>query len=49
MQVPLINRHTVDYLLGRGRRINPSAAQFMSDEPFGSFERYIFTNPLFFI
>jgi len=49
MQVPLINRHAVDYLLRRGCRIDPSPAQFMSDEPFGSFERYLFTNPLFCI
>ncbi len=49
VEVPLINRAAVDYLLGRGFRIEGFLAHFMSDRPFGSFERYIVTSPPFFM
>lgn len=49
MQVPLINRAAVDYLLGRGFRLEAFTALFMSNEAFGKFENYIFTNPPFFM
>lgn len=49
MQLPLVNRHAVDYLLGRGFRLEDFTVFFMSDEPFGRFENYIFTSPPFFM
>ena len=49
VQVPLINRHAVDYLLGRGFQLENFTVFFMSDEPFGRSENYIFTSPPFFI
>lgn len=49
VQVPLINRAAVDYLLGRGFRLEPFTALFFCDETFGKFENYIFTSPPFFM
>lgn len=49
VEVPMINRHAVDYLLGRGFRLDPFMALLMSDEAFGNFDRYIGTSPPFFI
>ena len=49
MQVPLINRAAVDYLLGRGFQLEAFTVFFMSDEPFGKFENYILTSPPFFM
>jgi GNAT superfamily N-acetyltransferase len=49
MQLPLVNRHAVDYLLGRGFQLEDFTVFFMSDEPFGRFENYIFTSPPFFM
>jgi GNAT superfamily N-acetyltransferase len=48
-EVPLVNQAAVDYLLGRGYRLDSFFAFFMSDVPFGRFENYIFTSPPFFI
>jgi GNAT superfamily N-acetyltransferase len=49
LQLPLVNRHAVDYLLGRGFHLVDFTVFFMSDEPFGRFENYIFTSPPFFM
>lgn len=49
VQLPLVNRHAVDYLLGRDFRIEDFTVFFMSDEPFGRFENYVFTSPPFFM
>jgi GNAT superfamily N-acetyltransferase len=49
MYLPLINRAAVDYLLGRGFRMEEFTVLFMSDEPFGRFENYVITCPPFFI
>jgi GNAT superfamily N-acetyltransferase len=49
MQLPLVNRHAVDHLLGRGFQLEDFTVFFMSDEPFGRFENYIFTSPPFFM
>ncbi len=49
LQLPLVNRHAVDYLLGRGYQFEDFTVFFMSDEPFGRFENYIFTSPPFFM
>jgi ribosomal protein S18 acetylase RimI-like enzyme len=48
-EVPLSNRAAVDALLRLGYRIEPFSAIFMSDVPFGDFERYIFMSPPFFM
>lgn len=49
MQLPLVNRHAVDYLLDRGFQFENFTVFFMSDEPFDRFENYIFTSPPFFM
>ena len=49
VEVPMINKTAVDYLLDRGCRIDGFLAMFMSDEPFGRFENYIVTSPPFFL
>lgn len=49
VEVPMINRAAVDYLLSRNFRIDTFIALFMSDEPFGKFENYILTSPPFFM
>lgn len=49
LEVPMINRTVVDYLLDRGFRIDSFVALSMSNIPFGRFEHYIVTSPPFFI
>jgi len=49
ISVPLINRHAVDHLLGRGYRLDDFTILFMSDEPFGRFDRYVVSTPDFFV
>ena len=49
LQVPLINRAAVDYLLEQGFKMEDFTVLFMSDEVFGRFENYILTSPPFFI
>jgi GNAT superfamily N-acetyltransferase len=47
LEVPLINRSAVDYLLQQGYEMGAFIALFMSDEPFGRFENYILPAPPF--
>lgn len=49
VEVPMVNRTAVDYLLGRGFRMDSFMAILMSDTPFGRFENYIATSPPFFM
>jgi ribosomal protein S18 acetylase RimI-like enzyme len=49
IEVPMINRVAVDYLLGRGFRMDSFMALLMSNLPFGRFENYIATSPPFFL
>jgi hypothetical protein len=50
LEVPLHNRHAVDYLLARGFKIPDGFYAFwMSEAPFGKFEQYIVTSPPFFM
>lgn len=49
LEVPLINRAAVDYLLGRGFQMDGFVALRMCDQPFGSLERYILPSPPFFL
>jgi GNAT superfamily N-acetyltransferase len=49
IELPLINQAAVDYLLRRGYRMDSFFAFFMTNVPFGKFEHYICTSPLFFI
>jgi GNAT superfamily N-acetyltransferase len=50
LEVPMHNRHAVDYLLSHGFTIPDGfIAFFMSNVPFGKFDQYIVTNPPFFI
>lgn len=48
LDVPLINRSAVDYLLAREFRLDSFFTMLMSDTSFGCFEQYIFTTPTFF-
>ena len=47
--VPMVNKIAIDYLLGRGFRLDPFFSYLMSDQPFGTFEQYIETTPTFFL
>ncbi len=49
VEIPSINRAAVDYLLSRGYQLDAFVALFMSDAPFGQFEKYICTSPPFFL
>lgn len=49
LEVPMVNRAAVDYLLARNFRLDSFIAIFMSDLPFGRFENYITTSPPFFL
>ena len=49
VEVPMVNRATVDYLLNRGYKLESFFELFMADSPFGKFENYILTSPPFFI
>jgi len=49
VEVPLINRAAIDYLLSRGCQLEAFFAFFMSDVPLGRFENYLFTSPPFFM
>jgi GNAT superfamily N-acetyltransferase len=49
MEVPMINRPAVDYLLARGFRVDAFVATLMQDKPFGRFENYVITSPPFFM
>lgn len=49
LYVPLINTKAVDTLLGRGFRMDRFFCQVMTDQPFGQFENYISTSPIFFL
>ena len=49
LEVPLVNKIAVNYLLGRGFEMDGFIALRMADEPFGSLDRYIVTAPPFFL
>jgi hypothetical protein len=49
LEVPMVNYVAVDYLLGRGFRLDPFIAIFMSDASLGRFENYIITSPPFIL
>lgn len=49
VNIPLINRAAVDYLLARGFQMEAFTVLFMSDEPFGKFENYLLSSPPFFM
>lgn len=48
-EVPLINLAATDYLLGRGYKMQPFYAFFMSDVPMGRFENYVLFSPPYFV
>lgn len=49
VEAPLINHAAVDYLLRRGYQMDSFLVLFMSDTPFGQFDRYLFLSPPFFL
>lgn len=49
VELPMINRTAVEWLLGRNYRLDPFIVLGMSDEPFGRFENYVCTSPPFFM
>jgi len=48
-EVPLVNRHAVNYLLRRGYQMDSFFAFYMCDAPRGRPENYILTSPPFFM
>lgn len=49
VEVPMVNETAVTHLLARGFKMDVFMAMFMSDRPFGNFERYLVTSPPFFV
>ncbi|MCA9945148.1 MAG: GNAT family N-acetyltransferase [Anaerolineales bacterium] len=49
VEVPMVNETAVTYLLSRNYKIDSFMAMFMSDRPFGNFDRYLVTGPPFFV
>lgn len=49
MSVPLVNRAAAIHLLERGFRLEAFPLYLMSDEPFGTFDRYIMSSPPLFL
>src|SRR5271157_4416701 len=49
VEVPMVNRVAIDYLLNRGCKLESFFEFFMADLPFGKFENYILTSPPFFV
>jgi GNAT superfamily N-acetyltransferase len=49
VELPLVNRAAVTYLLGRGFRLDPFVAVVMNDGPFVRLENYVLTSPPFFL
>lgn len=49
VETPMLNRSAVDYMLARGFKLDENVILFMSDEPFGKFEKYLSYSPPFFL
>lgn len=49
LQVPMVNRSAVDYLLQRGFRMDPTLLMYMSDVVHGRPDHYLVTSPPFFV
>ena len=49
VEVPMVNRCAVDYLITRGCKMEGFFEFFMADSTFGKFENYILTSPPFFV
>lgn len=47
LEVPLVNRQAVDWLLANGYQLSPFLSLFMNDSPWGRFENFIFPSPPF--
>ena len=45
--IPVINTAAVEYVLKRGCQTTPFVEHFMSDQPLGQYENYIFMDPPF--
>jgi GNAT superfamily N-acetyltransferase len=49
LEVPMINRSAIRYLLSRGYTLDSFFAFLLSDRPLGNFDHYILTSPPFFL
>jgi len=49
LEVPLINKRAIQYLLERKYQMESFTTFFMSNEAFGKFENYLCFNPIFFM
>ena len=49
VQTPLINEKAIRYFLERKYQIDSFSALFMSNVPFGKFEKYLCFSPEFFL
>ncbi len=45
--IPMINTAAVEYVLKRGCQMTPFVEHFMSDQPLGQYENYVFMDPPF--
>lgn len=48
VEVPFINKKALQYFMERNYRMDSFTALFMSNEPFGQFEKYLCFSPIFF-
>jgi len=48
-ETPAINTLAIDYLMGRGYRIEGFLTSILSNKPFGKFENYLLSSPPFFL
>jgi len=49
IEIPTVNLTVMEYLLERGFQPGNFATIYMSDQPLGKFENYVFTSPPFFV
>ena len=49
VETPLINRKAIEYFMERKYQIDSFTVLFMSNEPFGEFEKYLCFSPIFFM
>ena len=49
VEVPLVNKRAIQFLLERKYQIDPFTTLLMSTETFGKFENYLCFNPIFFM
>ncbi len=49
LSLPVINHVALEYVLAHGFKLDPATGHFLSDAPFGQFDRYVFSSPNLFL